>query len=194
MLDAGCGSGNLARKLIHQDAEVICLDFSSFALEIAKKKIPRSIFITHTLGEGRIPLGDESVDSIVCNNVLYAIPRGKREVVIREFFRILRFGGRIALANPAPGFNDFTLLQDHLSSMIKSHGVWYSIFGFLALLPKLLMLFYYNRRIDIGLKMEKKDLLSEADQQDLLGGAGFQNIHSSRIYSKQAVLSVASKV
>lgn len=96
ILDAGCGTGmNMAS--LQKYGEVTGLDFSGDALRFCKKRGLKK------LGKGRVellPFKDNSFDLVTCFGVLY-----HRNVddagAFREFYRVLRPGGRLLVTTPA---------------------------------------------------------------------------------------------
>ena len=87
ILDAGIGTGNLARFLRGKVGKIIGLDFSQEALDICKKKNPTIKLILHDLTQ-RLPFRDDTFNIVISNNVLYNISREKRFGVILELKRV----------------------------------------------------------------------------------------------------------
>lgn len=95
ILDAGCGSGGLTKKL-ERFGEVIGLDVSPLALKFAKKRKLKLI-------EGSVnslPFSDECFDLAVSASVIYhrLVDEDK---AINEFYRVLKSKGKIILILPA---------------------------------------------------------------------------------------------
>ncbi|MGD0588775.1 MAG: class I SAM-dependent methyltransferase [Thermoplasmata archaeon] len=99
MLDAGCGSGALARKMLTRGWRVFALDFTP-ALT-ASGPLGEIRFV---LGRaGRLPFRDESFDLVVASHVLEHLydPVG----ALKEFSRVLRPGARLSIG--VPNFDSF---------------------------------------------------------------------------------------
>lgn len=109
VLDFGAGSCWLGAILYRLGSRVTFLEASATALDIGKKLIselkpvqglntpPR--FMTY---DGfTFPLENETMDRIVCNDAFHHIPNPRQ--IIKEMFRVLRPGGRIAFAEPGEG-------------------------------------------------------------------------------------------
>lgn len=101
VLDYGCGPGNdLVGYAVHSSpARLIGTDVSPRALELSQKRllledVPWELYLVDE-DRVRLPLEDNSVDLIHSSGVLHHC---KDDVaVIREFYRILKPGGRVRL-------------------------------------------------------------------------------------------------
>lgn len=106
VLDAGCGTGRLARavKLRCPDTEVIGLDADPRILEIARRKAARRDLDVKFF-EGFVeamPFPDESFDLVISVLVLHHLPGEVKTHACREMFRVLRPGGRAIIADYGP--------------------------------------------------------------------------------------------
>jgi len=84
-LDAGCGSGLIARHL----RNIVGLDISRTELELAKKYAPHGEYIQGDVLN--LPLRSCVVDSVICTEILEHV--SKASLVIDEFNRVLKNGG-----------------------------------------------------------------------------------------------------
>ncbi len=106
VLDAGCGTGYLARILAQEGARVVGVDLSSGLLSTAKQEEARE-----PLGieyhEGDLSdlsfLEDGSFDAAVSNVVLQDVRRCSE--AIAEIYRVLRPGGRFIFSITHPAFD-----------------------------------------------------------------------------------------
>lgn len=57
---------------------------------------PQVAFASAIFGEQDLPIADESVDCILSNCVLNLVPTENKPAVLRELFRVVRPGGRLA--------------------------------------------------------------------------------------------------
>ncbi|HEU5162392.1 MAG TPA: class I SAM-dependent methyltransferase [Thermoanaerobaculia bacterium] len=124
LVDFGSGTGWTSRYLTQLGCEVVLLDVSATALEIARELYrrqpvigtqPTPIFL-HFDGR-KIDLPDASVDRILCFDAFHhAIDPG---AMLAEFARILRPGGIAAFAEPGPEHSK----TDQSQFEMKTYGV-----------------------------------------------------------------------
>jgi SAM-dependent methyltransferase len=101
VLDAGCGTGYLTKKLMERGAAAIGVDFAEEMVGIARASYPGIDFRVDSVSELRT-IGDAAVDLIVSNYVLMDAP--DLEGAVRAFHRVLRPGGRAVLIFSHPCF------------------------------------------------------------------------------------------
>lgn len=105
VVEVGCGTGNLLRRLASDEpARLVGIDTSGPMLEQARTKL------TALVSEGRVDLRERdavaelqtlppgSIDVLVAANVLYALP--DRAAFWRSAARVLRPEGRLVISNP----------------------------------------------------------------------------------------------
>ncbi len=135
LLDFGAGTGWTSRYLTQLGCEVILLDVSPTALDIARDLFrrqpvigtqPQPIFL---LFDGtRIDLPDASVDRILCFDAFHhATDPG---AMLAEFARILRPGGIAAFAEPGPEHSKTEQSQHEMRTYgvvendVDIHAIW----------------------------------------------------------------------
>lgn len=98
VLDAGCGTGGLLRKLgrIYPGWNLTGLDFSPLACELAKERTGGRVELGSILA---LPFPDEAFDIIVSCDVLCQVRAP--ELAIKEFNRCLKPGGVVIVTMPA---------------------------------------------------------------------------------------------
>jgi ubiquinone/menaquinone biosynthesis C-methylase UbiE len=142
ILDAGSGTGNLCIKLKKFGSKPIGFDFSKEAIKIHLCK-DQSATVFHGDLTDKLPFPDNFFDSIVSNNVIYTINKDVRLTVIREFYRILKFDGRIVIANVHVGFNPLLILWDHLEQSRRTKGILHTIVDLPRKANAVVKMFYY---------------------------------------------------
>jgi len=109
VLDFGAGTCWLSRFLAQLHCYTISVDASRTALEIGKRLFRELPLLGGTTAEPRfvlfnghtIDVADESMDRIVCFDTFHHVPN-QREV-LREFFRVLKWGGIVGFSEPGRG-------------------------------------------------------------------------------------------
>ena len=97
ILDAGCGTGLLMKKLSNF-GEIWGIDTSSEALKLAKKN---NITKIKKASVEKIPFKDNRFDAIVSIDVLYHREVKNDLAALIEFKRVLKPGGILIIKNPA---------------------------------------------------------------------------------------------
>ena len=96
IVDVGCGTGNLTRALLarlSQRGRVVAIDISAEMVKRAREKVPDPRVEWHVGDVTRMPLGDTSVDRIICFSVWPHFD--DPGAVIAELKRVLRQGGAL---------------------------------------------------------------------------------------------------
>lgn len=96
ILDAGCGTGFLAKKL-EKHGKVFAIDISPHAIKFAKRRKIRPKLASVT----KIPFKDNHFDLLVSIDVLYHKRVDDDEKALKEFYRVLKPGGILILRLPA---------------------------------------------------------------------------------------------
>ncbi len=97
VLDVACGTGDLAMAFAEaptRPTQVIGMDFTVAMLDIAERKKPQGARLTyHAADAMRLPLADASVDVV---SIAFGIRNvAEPDKAMREFYRVLRPGGRL---------------------------------------------------------------------------------------------------
>ena len=94
-LDAACGTGRLSAALAAMGHRVVGVDSSSDMLTRARLRLPQARFLEGDLH--RLPLGDASVDIVVCALALTHLPDLRAPVA--ELARVVRPGGHVLIVD-----------------------------------------------------------------------------------------------
>jgi len=117
LLDVGCGTGNLLKKIDSESqyGTLTGIDFSSTMLKHARSKFTecRPNFIRSNINSP-LPFADNTFDRIVSVNVLYALESPLS--VLHEMHRVLKPRGEIVLVNPKRGYDNGLILKAHAAS------------------------------------------------------------------------------
>ncbi|HXZ76352.1 MAG TPA: class I SAM-dependent methyltransferase [Streptosporangiaceae bacterium] len=104
VLDVGCSSGYLARKLAAAAGpagHVTGVDPSEAATVYARRHAHRAM--TFTVGVAQdLDLPDSSFDVVTCTLAVHHVPARRREAAFREMYRVTRPGGRLLAADFDP--------------------------------------------------------------------------------------------
>lgn len=100
VLDAGCGTGGLIRRLAprHPGWRWTGLDASPLACGFARTRVPTGVAVEEATVE-RLPFADAVFDAVVSADVLYHVDDDL--AALREFRRVLKPGGHVVLNVPA---------------------------------------------------------------------------------------------
>ena len=122
-LDAACGTGRHARRLVELGHNVVGVDGSPEMLGLAKRSVPDAAFREGDLCS--LPLESASVDLVVCALALEHVADLSR--AIAELTRVLRSGGRMVLSDLHPAavsLGGVAYFQDAGggAGVVRSHG------------------------------------------------------------------------
>jgi len=100
VLDAGCGPGLYSEELVGRGANLVGVDGSAAMVELAQKRLGGRAQVLHADLNEPLPFASSEFDLIVCALVIHHL--NDREGCLREFFRVLRPGGRAVLSTQHP--------------------------------------------------------------------------------------------
>jgi SAM-dependent methyltransferase len=118
VLDFGCATGWLTLGLARMGCNAIGVDIAPAALALAEllksqRPVPGRSAATFLCYDGqRLPLDDESVDRIVSFDAFHHVK--DQGATLREFARVLRPGGKIAMIEPGPHHSITAQSQDEM--------------------------------------------------------------------------------
>lgn len=105
VLDYGCGSGKVSRRLLDAGAtaQVIGVDISTDMITLARAQTPQPTARFHTIDSGHVPYPDATFDAIVCCFVFINVPtREELRAIARELARVLTPTGTLFIVDSNP--------------------------------------------------------------------------------------------
>lgn len=109
VLEIGCGGGGLLQMQSARHAYAVGVDTLERALHLARKRVPAAP-VVHIATEGTLPFRDDVFDAIIAQHVLEHLPDA--DAALREWRRVLKPGGRLAIATPNAHYPDPTHFAD----------------------------------------------------------------------------------
>lgn len=108
VLDVAVGTGRLFKKIVSQNKDGFTegIDISPIMLKYAKKRMYGSGKTNFILKEGNaydIQYKDNYFDAVVNNYMLDLLPEKDFNVIIGEFYRVLKPGGKVIISSMAVG-------------------------------------------------------------------------------------------
>ena len=190
ILEAGCGTGNLALKIKERGAKVVGLDNCKEALDIYRKKDPTAELVLADLTE-KLPFPDNYFDKIASNNTLYAIPKEKQLATLKELYRILKSRGKIVLSNTKKSWKPIKIYIKGIKGNLRKEGIFLTVLKIMKLIIPTLKIFYYNYQIK---KESQYYFYDFNEQKELLEQAGFKLVLDAKlVYAEQSILNSAFK-
>ena len=182
VVDAGGGTGNLARHLRDGGTDVVVVDRSSQMVANAREKLGDDSveFVQADLNAG-LPISAGQVDGIAALNVVYLLD--DPEAFLREVNRILPPGGTFVTSGPKPDPDVWPLLRSLLREFVRNP----SLGDFVGLFRSLRLQSQITEQLGDG------DLhgLTIDDWEQYLQAAGFDVLETESIYENQGHLVTA---
>lgn len=109
VLDAGCGSGVYASKLVDQGADVIGVDISESMVREARERVPEATFRQANLSDPLEFIADDSVNVVLCQHVFSHL--ADLTLPLEEFARVLSDEGVLVISTHNP-VHDYLVVQN----------------------------------------------------------------------------------
>jgi ubiquinone/menaquinone biosynthesis C-methylase UbiE len=93
LLELGCGTGNDAARVAREGFEVVASDFSTEALNEARRKYGDQVEFRSTDVSEPLPFADDSFDAVMSNVALHMFSDAVTRAAFAEVRRVLRPGG-----------------------------------------------------------------------------------------------------
>ncbi len=191
ILDAGCGTGNLALKIKEKGAQVFGLDNCKEVFEVYRRKDPAAITILADMNN-KLPFSENFLDKIVSNNTLYCFTKEKQVKILKEFLRILKPGGKIVFASPKKNWKPMRIYIQGIKKNFEKEGLFKTIKKFLRLILPTIKIFYYNFFIR---RESSYYFFEEREQIKMFDEAGFKKPLLARtVYAGEGLMFSAQKI
>ncbi len=103
VLEIGCGTGNLTRRLVERGAVVTAIDINPDMLAVARAKVHDMDAKVELLEMAAVEVGDRFAagrfDAVAATLALSEMSEEEREYVLRAAHRVLRPSGRLVVAD-----------------------------------------------------------------------------------------------
>lgn len=102
VLDYGCGSGKVSRRLLEAEAaaQVVGVDISADMITFARAQTLQPTARFHTIDSGHVPYPDDTFDAVVCCFVFINVPtREELRTIARELARVLTPTGTLFIVD-----------------------------------------------------------------------------------------------
>jgi ubiquinone/menaquinone biosynthesis C-methylase UbiE len=111
VLDAGCGSGIYAARLVDAGADVVGVDVSEKMLAEARDRVPEATFRHGDVADSLDWLGDDRVDVVLCQHVLSHVE--DLTAAFEAFSRVLDDGGTLVVSTHNPAYDFCVVRNEH---------------------------------------------------------------------------------
>jgi len=192
ILDAGTGTGNVAVELLAKEARVIGIDFCEPALEKCRQKAPQAEFRFADLSQP-LEFDSNSFDKIACCAVLHVLDRETQEFAIREFFRVLKPGGALAVTAFRTGFNSMKVYVAALKERRKTSGLADTALFAARYSISTARILYYVWRIKKREKSGDYNFLTRDELTGMLSKAGLELLKFEMVFADQCISALARK-
>jgi SAM-dependent methyltransferase len=191
VLDAGCGTGNLLRRLVVRGARPVGLDANRAGLARARSKVP-GVPLVHASLEEALPFPDASFDTVTSVNVLYALTAAGQARFLADARRVLAPGGALVVASPLPHSRPLAVYGESLRRWLRELGPVAGAVRIARFLPPTAAILYYSA---LAQRHEGRTyhFLEDAALAASLERAGFTPGPPERAYAGQVVLLRASR-
>jgi len=100
ILDVGCGSGTIVKRLLKREKKAIGIDIGKKFVDFCQSKYKSAIFCE--ADAQFLPFSSECFDTIVCSEVMEHLENPEK--ALKEFNRVLRPRGKLILTTPNISF------------------------------------------------------------------------------------------
>ena len=186
IIDYGCGSGNISKKLKDNGFQVTAVDQNENALNIARTKNAANNYVQKDITE-EITDNKETYDGAVLINVMYSISQKNRMQVCKNLYSLLKPDGIVVVVNPKKNFSSLLFATNSFSEHIKKE----KLKAFRTIITKArdyYKLLQYNIRIE-----SNRNKFIDPVEYSIFTEAGFKQLESLPVYLNQSLLYVFKK-
>lgn len=194
LLDAGIGTGPLELALIRAeilDVQIVGVDLSEQMLNRAKVKLAnkfKNLDLIRLDLNSPLPFPENYFDRIASSNTFYILQN--QLDALKEFYRVLKPGGRIVITTPHEKFKGSELMKYHYN---KANKLEHYLKAFLETIAALIFIIPFELLITFAEKKGEYTHLDQESLEKLFKSAGF-NSHKIRLaFAEQNWLVTAVK-
>ena len=99
IVDAGCAYGFMLQRFAKTHT-LVGYDASDHAIAEAKVRVPEGRFETTFFGKDTLTCDDNSVDAVICNDVVEHLNQQDIDAMMDDMYRVLKPGGRFCITTP----------------------------------------------------------------------------------------------
>ncbi|MDZ7798497.1 MAG: class I SAM-dependent methyltransferase [Patescibacteria group bacterium] len=192
ILDAGCGPGQISKKLLDMGHEVHSIDNSKKALKLLNEKHKNAKLYHADLGN-KLLFPNNLFDRIICINTLYVFKKKHLHLIVKEFYRIIKKGGIIVVTDPLKSFKNIKIFKNDCRLFFKNYGFFRGLFFIIKNIKIYIILLYFNKIIDRKAKGGFYNFFSVKDYISLFSKNNFRVINSQIVYAGQNIMLIAIK-
>lgn len=195
-LDAGCGAGDLEKYICSQKSniDIEAIDFSLQMIKGAKRKcIKRGIKFRQADLNQPLPYHDNHFDSVVCTQVLFALPRIK--FTLKEFSRVLKKNGKLIIVEPKPDANMGKTIIANFKELadIKGYHKVLALLDLVIRFPLGIIVLLFNLIMSYWQKQNFYHFYSVEELKKYLNGANFKIVKIGSTLAEQDNLLISYK-
>lgn len=97
VLEIGCGIGLFSKEFANTQAKITAIDISPDLLDVARQTVSSGNIHFQIENAYRLSFADQTFDTVVGSSVIHHL---EVDAALKEFFRVLKPGGKIAFTEP----------------------------------------------------------------------------------------------
>jgi ubiquinone/menaquinone biosynthesis C-methylase UbiE len=121
VIDVGCGTGDIVRRLASQGAVVTGIDVPKMIEKARKHGLPNNVKY-HKASAEKIPVRDNYADILLYIASFHHVPEGKMQNALVECKRILKTGGKALFVEPVVRPGSYY----EITGLVEDEKKWYA--------------------------------------------------------------------